>query len=311
MLPICSLKNESHFENTDDNYQNVISIYTKHAVWSGIGNGNCTDPKMLYKSIISKQEDIFMYSISLDFFQKEYTEILDTEGTNKMLNMYDTYFNVYGRCFTMQPTADYISYGVKKISFTLGREVDLYLHTPGMFETGIETVKIEQGLHYQKEMDIDYEVFKMLDYQGEHCIKHNGHNRDLCEHENLEKQSIDVHGCTTPFGPNKNKICRDPQIGMKVLQMYRENFQSNKNYTCKQPCTYILTRFTITKERYLMSNIAHLSLNFKKIIKVNESQYIYSTLSLIAEVGGYVGLFLGISVNQMTFLIDKLFSKNN
>ena len=288
-----------------------VYAYTKHAVWSGIGNESCTDPRLLYESIVSKQEDIFMYSISLEFFQKEYTEILDTEGPNKMLNIFDTYFNVYGRCFTMQPTPDYISYGVKKISITLGREVDLYFHTPGMFETGIEIVKIQPGMYYRKEMEIDYEVFKMLDYQGESCINYNGYNRDLCEHENLEKRSIDVHGCTTPFEPNKNQICRDPQIGMKVLEMYRENFQMNKNYTCKQPCTYISTRFTVTKEKYQMSNTAYLSLNFKKIIKVSESQYIYSTLSLIAEVGGYVGLFLGVSVNQMTLLIDKLFSKHN
>ena len=141
------MKNESDFENAVDYYKHLISLYTKHAVWSGNGNESCTDPKMLYESIVPKQDDIFMYSISLDFFQKAYTEILDTEVPNKMLNIYDTYLNVYGRCFTMQPTADYITYGVKKITITLGREVDLYLHTPGMFETGFEIVKIEPGLH--------------------------------------------------------------------------------------------------------------------------------------------------------------------
>ena len=48
-------------------------------------------------------------------------------------------------------------------------------------------------------------------------------------------------------------------------------------------------------------------MNFKRNIKVTEAQYLYSGLSLIAEVGGYVGLFLGVSVNQITILVDKLF----
>ena len=48
-------------------------------------------------------------------------------------------------------------------------------------------------------------------------------------------------------------------------------------------------------------------MNFKRNIKVTEAQYLYSGLSLIAEVGGYVGLFLGVSVNQVTILVDKLF----
>ena len=32
----------------------------------------------------------------------------------------------------------------------------------------------------------------------------------------------------------------------------------------------------------------------------------YSGLTLIAEIGGYVGLFLGVSINQLTNLLDVL-----
>ena len=38
--------------------------------------------------------------------------------------------------------------------------------------------------------------------------------------------------------------------------------------------------------------------------------FLYSVLSLIAEVGGYVGLFLGISVNQISTLVDLMYVRN-
>ena len=47
-------------------------------------------------------------------------------------------------------------------------------------------------------------------------------------------------------------------------------------------------------------------INFKEYIKVTEAFYLYSTLTLIAEVGGYVGLFLGVSVNQVSGLFNTM-----
>ena len=54
--------------------------------------------------------------------------------------------------------------------------------------------------------------------------------------------------------------------------------------------------------------LSYLSINFKENIKVNTSYYVYSGLTLIAEIGGYVGLFLGVSINQITNLIEWIFT---
>ena len=56
---------------------------------------------------------------------------------------------------------------------------------------------------------------------------------------------------------------------------------------------------------YHFSNaIATLKINFEEVIKVTRDYYTYTEISLIAEIGGYVGLFLGVSVNQVTYLMD-------
>ena len=50
------------------------------------------------------------------------------------------------------------------------------------------------------------------------------------------------------------------------------------------------------------------SMNFQKFIKVSRTHWDYGGLELIAEVGGYVGLFLGVSVNQLAILTKVCFN---
>jgi len=74
---------------------------------------------------------------------------------------------------------------------------------------------------------------------------------------------------------------------------------------------FSITDTTSTVRSLSYNDYARVKLGFEKNtkIKVYESYYIYSELSLIAEIGGYVGLFLGISVNQVTNLMDFILSK--
>ena len=52
---------------------------------------------------------------------------------------------------------------------------------------------------------------------------------------------------------------------------------------------------------------SYLLLEFQRVVKTTTGQYSYGGLELIAEIGGYVGLFLGYSVFQIKFVIEKVF----
>ena len=52
---------------------------------------------------------------------------------------------------------------------------------------------------------------------------------------------------------------------------------------------------------------SYLHLEFQRVVKTTTGQYSYGGLELIAEIGGYVGLFLGYSVFQIKFVIEKVF----
>ena len=49
-------------------------------------------------------------------------------------------------------------------------------------------------------------------------------------------------------------------------------------------------------------------LEFDKYIKVTTSTYGYTELELLAELGGYVGLFLGLSVFDLRLVFNKIFN---
>merc|ERR1711879_1093177 len=126
-----------------------------------------------------------------------------------------------------------------------------------------------------------------------------------------EEMSLEKHGCTTPYGPNKTKICTDANKGEDALwsiyQRFMYSHSDKKIEKCYYPCSYFLVSTKLDKvfEGEAEGGIGIL-LTFEQLIQLTKSYYTYSELSLIAEVGGYVGLFLGISVNQAPYLLKVL-----
>lgn len=119
-------------------------------------------------------------------------------------------------------------------------------------------------------------------------------------------------GCTTPYGNNKSQVCKIEEDVKKAKNVYEKyRFDNNKAATnCKMPCSYLTLDAILMKERDYtktkpgFKKISYISLRFGDTIKVLKAHFLYSTLSLIAEIGGYVGLFLGLSIYQTSELIE-------
>ena len=91
---------------------------------------------------------------------------------------------------------------------------------------------------------------------------------------------------------------------------YNIIYDKTKYGHCIEPCQF----FSIATETAYIKDIlnpeyAKVNLNFEDIIKVSKSYYIFSGISMLGEIGGYVGLFLGVSVNQITNLLVFLFAR--
>ena len=131
------------------------------------------------------------------------------------------------------------------------------------------------------------------------------------------QNSMEKFGCTTPWGPNKDHICKNETLGMKAHHLYKEYFiwQNATGFLkqCPKSCEIMKLQLGNVKESVqpFVNGKASSSLHIKfhEIITITNDQYSYIWLNLIAEVGGYVGLFLGFSVFQITDLIDKILQK--
>ena len=114
--------------------------------------------------------------------------------------------------------------------------------------------------------------------------------------------------CTTPFDKDKSSICEDPEVAKKALDLF-ESYQFQYEGQCMKPCTYLRLKVILEKQINLANEDGYLRVNFEDQVKQVKSFYRYSFLSLIAEVGGYVGLFLGVSVYQLTTVFEALYNR--
>ena len=86
------------------------------------------------------------------------------------------------------------------------------------------------------------------------------------------------------------------------MALYKKLFA--KRFTikeCPYPCTFTKTFYRENNALY----IGDVSMTFSKLIKTTKARYSYRELELLAELGGYVGLFLGISVLSLKDLLAK------
>ena len=118
---------------------------------------------------------------------------------------------------------------------------------------------------------------------------------------------MDKIGCTTPFVVNLDHICKDLNKSKKARELYHRLHQkTHKIKDCLYPCKFIKIAVIPYKKR---SDKNTTRLKFDKYIKVTKAAYSYTELELLAEFGGYVGLFLGFSVFQVSHVVDKILDK--
>ena len=160
-------------------------------------------------------------------------------------------------------------------------------------------------------VNVEHEVLNLLPRKNHNCNESQNYLRDVCAEEKVREKSMAKYGCTHPFGNFKDHICTLKDKSQEVFALFETWFvtQHSGNYRkqCGEPCTSITTKMAkIGTEKY-DENHALLRCRFAEHIKVISAFYAYSTLSLIAEIGGHVGLFLGISFFNLGNYMDRLY----
>ena len=119
-------------------------------------------------------------------------------------------------------------------------------------------------------------------------------------------------GCTTPFGLNKSEICTDSNSSAKALKLY-DLYVNKPGTVCPELCNFLevslRTQLSINKTKEDKSGTSYMKFSLKNTIKVTNSHFLYNGLTLMAEIGGYVGLFLGISVVHVNDMVRNVLER--
>ena len=112
------------------------------------------------------------------------------------------------------------------------------------------------------------------------------------------------YGCVMPI--NTKKPNEKPCLPNDTLTKEYWDFIYKIAYSkyCKMPCASMEVTFPATTDDKGALDEAYIAFYFLNLVKVQTTFWSYTIISLLAEVGGYLGLLLGMSLLDITKVVD-------
>ena len=272
---------------------------SKKPNWIGEGAEYCKNPKLIMEKAKIHLTEII-----------ERVHIIYVDNTDRTLiypsnqsfwKFYDK--KILGSCHTFFIPDFFRWKQIRKLTFGMKSNVIWKINSPGNIEV------LGDRYHYNitdnpfQKYNINYEVYHMIDDTNDQpCVNEIDYDIDTCSDNLVFKESMERVNCTWPFVKNKNHICTEEDSAIKAMQIGTIIRQRSK---CPNRCNYIKL-ITIPINRYPKKAGSFLKFFLPNSIQVHKAYYAYDEVSLLAEIGGYVGLFLGFSVYQLTDLLNWL-----
>ena len=224
------------------------------------------------------------------------------------------YFN--GDCFATVLPDCIIEAGPLEVVFEFYDKTDIFMHHYGQFLSPNSRSRVDVDKGKFVKIAINHEVVQLL--SGEdfgNCVDNFGNDGsfDSCMYSNLYEMMMEEVGCTVPWLPDKSNICTDKAKRDKAFEVYQANRRNQKDI-CPNSCLFTNMYFGppvtgvngVERENYAWGIFY-----FRRDIKTTTEYLLYTLLSMIAEIGGYVGLLLGASLVNLgkinSFLLDRCF----
>ena len=211
-----------------------------------------------------------------------------------------------GSCYTLLTSHFNQDHPIAQINFPFKQRVAFYIHRPGFLNSKTRDIlQFKDNSTVKKIIRLDFEIFKMFNHEDRPCSSTTNYRIDDCFDDLIYDLCMEKLNCTHPFLSNKDNICTD-QIRLKAAKEIWYNLYKTTDPRCPEPCTFLKSTYTLQEFDHPRKNT--IKIKYPNSIKIMESYYVYNGISLVAEIGGYVGLFLGYSVNQITDLAYFVFT---
>ena len=283
------------------------------------GPEQCRDPKKLFAEITGKPSDIINWGEIRGLKNEDVTELNLEDPKLFEKKIYD--YDMLSHCFSLKlpPNIE-----IKEIVINFHKQIEIYILSSKSSLNFDKSSLLYLGANEIIETDVIYDTFQVMDLDGQPCGEYDN-SRDDCLHDEIVKVNeskiqtgeisscvfqiaLDEVGCTSPYHTNKSAICTDPVKGKSAHEIYF-SYIYNRSFAsrvCPKTCQFQVISFDNYEQKTSFWTKRIFKLNFEEFIKVSVSSPSYTFLTLIAEVGGYVGLFLGVSINQTFDLLSNL-----
>ena len=300
-LPVCNMKPENYFPKTE---------YLQ-PIWQSSGNVYfCANATKLYEALMVDPKWL-LNEMVVKFFDPNVNEFFPSGSELKGNEFWKFKEDLYrGRCYTFNPQ---IKVPIQRIETSTQYPARFYIHPPGNFFSLDSRLEIYLGhRNHDIEANVAYEVFEGLNQDQDDCTS--DLDRDTCIDDYLFKNLTQEVGCTTPFAKNQTVICTDTKLALKAWKitnelLFRNPMEMMKH--CPKSCTQVQPSFASYRESNTSASgwkHNHLILDFKQFVKVSKTDYSYTFLSFLADVGAFVALFLGTSVNQIGYYLETIWN---
>lgn len=294
---------------------NECNIVPHEIIWKW-SSDQCKDPNQLLDRILPTLDDFELKPIEIETYYG-HNKVLDLDDEN--LNWKKMLIPGYGQCFTMTLSKDLVKTegGISRLEIKSSgnRHFGVYIHNFGGLNIpntspGVSSHPMLPKTHFSLHIGLE-----SMTYTGRNlediCVGDLDYHKHDCLSQKIYKESMKKVNCTLPVGSFKDHICSNEKDALEALEILRNVFWNTTD--CLPPCHYVSSTISSSYLAKVNAEDSKLTLFFTKDIKHNISSLAYGQWQLLADVGGFVGLFLGLSVFDLRIVFgmayDKIFGK--
>ena len=322
-----------HFNTTASKMRN--HIYPKSSEFSSYEFHNLVtfDLKELLSEMKISLTHVFHWNGST-FYKMKYHDGNKTESTKDTLSLpfdekdwIEERYNTLGRCFGYIAPDFLTNAQIKSIEIISKQDVMVYLNHVGQFfnedgNTKILTILGQQlFIDTMHEVNIDYpkkltqdERIKQRSKSDVTCDHSLNDRLDQCLIDGLDQRALRIIGCTFPTLTNlKSQACDANTMNetqAELLKDFKIFWAETSVEDCDLPCSTMNVALGFPKYNLVYNRLrSRAKIYFKRRVTEKRNIVPYDWVTLLAEVGGYMGLLLGWSLLDLKTVFHSTFNK--
>lgn len=217
----------------------------------------------------------------------------------------------FGFCYVFKFPDEIASLGVSSIALNLKIKTYIYVHHHNQYYYAGQNRqgKIVAKPGVKSYLNSFYDLTRLIpDSKGSDC---SDEMHDLCVLKNLDIAMKEKFGCHFINTSHPELICNRRNVKEEFKDIFPGEFfklyRTVLRSVCPKPCTTIDVFYGIPDDSdNKIKQEAYIKLYFKQQINSRKSTYSYEGDSVIADIGGYLGLLLGFSLLDITMVIEKI-----